>query len=73
MNKRFFKIFFIFVTIGVFLLGTDHVLTAQTPEKKTSPALPPARVEVVEVTRIPVLYRGYRESSTLETMEEVII
>ncbi len=73
MNKRFFKIFFIFVTIGVFLLGTDHVLTAQTPEKRTSPGLPPARVEVVEVARIPVLYRGYRESSTLETMEEVII
>lgn len=58
---------------AVCLFSSIGPVEAQAPEKKTERTLPPARVEVVEVSQVPVVYRGYRESSTLEAMEEVVI
>ncbi len=71
LKKRFITLFFIFILVGV--LESNCALNVEAQEKKAPPALPPARVEVVEVSRVPLMYRGYRESSTLEAMEEVVI
>jgi RND family efflux transporter MFP subunit len=73
LKNRIRSYFAIIIIAALCQICSSGAVEAQDQEKPSGPALPPARVEVKKVERVPVLYRGFRESSTLEAMEEVVI